>query len=120
MLKELTAEALLSCYGVPRFVMENGAKGREVIVSGKLGAQRAKSMKFKDGYMVSSGQPVKEYIYSTVRHVLLRQIKIMLDWDATGKLGPKTPFPDLLQCDSFYNLYWIVIMNPLYYCALSY
>jgi len=42
--------------------MESGAKGCEVIVSGKLRAQRAKSMKFKDGYMVSSGQPVNEYI----------------------------------------------------------
>ncbi|XLS81851.1 hypothetical protein HN51_047682 [Arachis hypogaea] len=56
-----------------RFVMKNGAKGCEVIVSGKLRAQRAKSMKFKDGYMISSGQPVKYYIDSAVRHVLLRQ-----------------------------------------------
>ncbi|MFS8031530.1 putative ribosomal protein S3 domain superfamily [Helianthus anomalus] len=37
---------------------------------------------------------------SAVRHVLLRQgvlgikVKIMLDWDPTGKLGPKTPLPD--------------------------
>lgn len=46
-----------------------------MIVSGKLRAQRAKSMKFKDGYMISSGQPVKEYIDSAVRHVLLRQVK---------------------------------------------
>ncbi|KAL4570019.1 hypothetical protein LXL04_025668 [Taraxacum kok-saghyz] len=61
----------------------------QVIVSGKLRAQRAKSVKFKDGYMVSSGQPVMEYI---VRHVLLRQVKIMLHWDPTGKLGPKTPY----------------------------
>ncbi|KAL6996924.1 hypothetical protein U1Q18_007048 [Sarracenia purpurea var. burkii] len=29
-------------------------------------------MKFKDGYMISSGQPVNEYIDSSVRHVLLR------------------------------------------------
>jgi hypothetical protein len=36
-----------ACYGVLRFVMESGAKGCEVIVSGKLRAQRAKSMKFK-------------------------------------------------------------------------
>lgn len=43
-------------------------------MSGKLRAQRAKSMKFKDGYMISSGQPVKEYIDSAVRHVLLRQV----------------------------------------------
>ncbi|XP_052113785.1 40S ribosomal protein S3 [Arachis duranensis] len=62
-----------ACYGVLRFVMENGAKGCEVIVSGKLRAQRAKSMKFKDGYMIFSGQPVKDYIDSAVRHVLLRQ-----------------------------------------------
>ena len=48
----------------------------QVIVSGKLRAQRAKSMKFKDGYMISSGQPVKEYIDSAVRHVLLRQVSL--------------------------------------------
>ena len=52
-----------------------GAKGCEVIVSGKLRAQRAKSMKFKDGYMVSSGNPVHEYIDSATRHVMLRQVR---------------------------------------------
>ncbi|KAL6285408.1 hypothetical protein ACE6H2_009798 [Prunus campanulata] len=89
-----------ACYGVLRFVMESGA--RDVIVSGKLRAQRAKSMKFKDGYMISSGQPVNEYIESAVRHVLLRQgvlgikVKIMLDWDPKGKQGPTTPLPDLV------------------------
>ena len=62
-----------ACYGVLRFVMESGAKGCEVIVSGKLRAARAKSMKFKDGYMVSSGQPARVFIDAAVRHVLLRQ-----------------------------------------------
>lgn len=52
----------------------------QVIVSGKLRAQRAKSMKFKDGYMISSGQPVKEYIDSAVRHVLLRQVSFFCHW----------------------------------------
>ncbi|KAL6005879.1 40S ribosomal protein S3-3 [Asimina triloba] len=91
-----------ACYGVLRFIMESGAKGCEVIVSGKLRAQRAKSMKLKDGYMISSGQPVNEYIDSAVRHVLLRQgvlgikVKIMLDWDPKGKQGPMTPLPDLV------------------------
>lgn len=46
-----------AAYGVLRFVMESGAKGAEVIISGKLRAQRAKAMKFKDGYMISTGQP---------------------------------------------------------------
>ena len=62
-----------ACYGVLRFIMESGAKGCEVIVSGKLRAQRAKAMKFKDGYMISSGQPVNDYIDGAVRHVMLRQ-----------------------------------------------
>jgi small subunit ribosomal protein S3e len=38
------------------------AKGCEVIVSGKLSQQRAKSMKFKKGYMISSGQAKKDYL----------------------------------------------------------
>jgi small subunit ribosomal protein S3e len=62
-----------ACYGVLRFVMENGARGCEVIVSGKLRAQRAKSMKFRDGYMIKSGQPHTEFTDFAVRHVLLRQ-----------------------------------------------
>ncbi|KAL5196606.1 hypothetical protein ABZP36_000118 [Zizania latifolia] len=91
-----------ACYGVLRFVMESGAKGCEVIVSGKLRAQRAKSMKFKDGYMISSGHPVNLYIDSAIRHVLLRQgvlgikVKIMLAWDPKGQQGPTTPLPDLV------------------------
>ncbi|KAM7476076.1 hypothetical protein LguiB_023319 [Lonicera macranthoides] len=67
-----------ACYGVLKFVMGSGAKGCEVVVSGKIRAQRAKSMKFKDGYMIASGQPVREYIDSAVRH------------------GPKTPLPDVV------------------------
>jgi len=62
-----------ACYGVLRFVMESGAKGCEVAVSGKLRAQRAKTMKFMEGYMISSGQPVKDYVQTAFRHVLLRQ-----------------------------------------------
>ncbi|CAI5984513.1 unnamed protein product [Closterium sp. NIES-64] len=89
-----------ACYGVLRFIMESNAKGCEVIVSGKLRAQRAKAMKFKDGYMISSGGPVREYIDSAVRHVMLRQgvlgikVKIMLPHDASGKAGVVRPLPD--------------------------
>ena len=62
-----------ACYGVLRFVMESGAKGCEVVVSGKLRAARAKSMKFTDGFMIHSGQPVRDFVDYAVRHVLLRQ-----------------------------------------------
>jgi len=92
-----------ACYGVVRFIMESGARGTEVIVSGKLRAQRAKSMKFRDGYMIKTGQPVKDYVDSATRHVLLRQgvlgvkVAIMLPHDPTGKLGPKKPQPDIVK-----------------------
>ena len=62
-----------ACYGVLRFIMESGAKGCEVVVSGKLRGQRAKSMKFVDGLMIHAGNPVREYVDTAVRHVLLRQ-----------------------------------------------
>jgi len=91
-----------ACYGVVRFVMESGAKGCEVIVSGKLRGQRAKCMKFKDGYFVSSGQPCRDFVETATRHVLMRMgmigisVKIMLPWDPEGKLGPKQPMPDVV------------------------
>nr|CAD7394361.1 unnamed protein product [Timema cristinae] len=53
-----------ACYGVLRFIMESGAKGCEVVVSGKL------------------------------RGVLGIKVKIMLPWDPNGKTGPKKPLPD--------------------------
>ncbi|KAL5460270.1 hypothetical protein EMCRGX_G033711 [Ephydatia muelleri] len=89
-----------ACYGVLRFIMESGAKGCEVIVSGKLRGQRAKSMKFVDGLLIHSGQPFNDFIDKAVTHVLLRQgvlgiqVKIMLPHDPTGKSGPKRPLPD--------------------------
>merc|ERR1712090_74848 len=89
-----------ACYGVLRFIMESGAKGCEVVVSGKLRGQRAKSMKFVDGLMIHSGEPTNVYVDCAVRHVHLRQgvlgikVKIMLPWDPTGKNGPRTPLPD--------------------------
>merc|ERR1712007_340521 len=91
-----------AAYGVVRFVMESGAKGCEVIVSGKLRAQRAKAMKFKDGYLISTGEPKKHYINEACRHVQLRQgmlgikIKILKPHDPEGLNGPKTLYPDII------------------------
>ncbi|KZV84180.1 ribosomal protein S3 C-terminal domain-containing protein [Exidia glandulosa HHB12029] len=82
--------------------MESGAKGCEVVVSGKLRAARAKSMKFTDGFMIHSGQPSRDFVDSAVRHVMLKQgvlgikVKIMKGWDPTGEQGPKKPLPDMV------------------------
>merc|ERR1719351_672954 len=89
-----------ACYGVLRFIMESGAKGCEVVVSGKLRGQRAKAMKFVYGLMIHSGDPCNDYVDTACRHVLLRQgvlgikVKIMLPWDPHGKMGPRKPLPD--------------------------
>jgi small subunit ribosomal protein S3e len=89
-----------ACYGVVRFIIENGAKGCEVLVSGKLRGQRAKGMKFVDGFMIHSGQPARDYVDRAIRHVLLRQgvvgiqVKIMRAFDPAGKVGPNKVLPD--------------------------
>lgn len=72
--------------------MESGAKGCEVVVSGKLRAARAKSMKFTDGFMIHSGQPARDFVDYAVRHVLLRQ----------GVLGIKVKMYDSDPCFCFH------------------
>lgn len=92
-----------ACYGVLRFIMENEARGCELTVSGKLRAQRAKTMKFRDGYMIKAGDPTRNYVDKAARHVLLRQgvlglsVKIMLPHDPSGKIGPKIAQPDVVK-----------------------
>lgn len=92
-----------AAYSVVRFIMEAGAKGCEVIVSGKLRAQRAKGMKFKEGYMIKTGEVANVYCQTAVRHVMMRQgvlgikVKIMLPHDPTGKNGPAQQLADIIE-----------------------
>merc|ERR1712154_738750 len=91
-----------ACYGVVRFVMEAEAKGVEVIVTGKLRGQRAKAMKFGDGYMIKTGNAGQVYTDTAVRHVLMRQgvigikVSIFLPHDPKGKQGPKISLDDVV------------------------
>eukprot|EP01132_Coremiostelium_polycephalum_P004943 gene4943-6160_t len=93
-----------ACYAILHQIMGKGAKGCEVTVSGKLRAQRAKSMKFRDGYMIKSGKPSDQYVDFACRHVLLRQgtlgvkVAIMLPYDPEGKNGGcRVPQPDVFE-----------------------
>lgn len=91
---------------VIRNMLNKGAKGCEVIISGKLRQQRAKSMKYKDGFMIHTGQPKRVYISSAVRHLELKQgimgikVKIMLPYNPDinkGKgFGVGVPLPDVI------------------------
>ena len=70
-----------------------GVKGCEVVVSGKLRQQRAKTVKYKQGYLISTGNPKREFLDVSIRHVLFKlgimgiKVKIMLPTDFTGKIG---------------------------------
>jgi len=91
-----------ACYGVLRFIMENGAKGCEITISGKLRGARAKSMKFRDGYMVKSGDAAKHYVDKATRHICLKQgvlgikVAITLPYDPTGRNGVSVIQPDVV------------------------
>lgn len=63
-----------ACYGVLRYIMDNGAKGCELVISGKMGQQRAKAMKFRAGYMIKSGDGVNHYVDYATRHIQLKQV----------------------------------------------
>ncbi|KAJ7926471.1 40S ribosomal protein S3 [Mycena leptocephala] len=67
-----------ACYDVLRFVMKSGAKGCEVVFSGKLRAARAKSMKFTDGFMIHTG-------LLGIKHE---------EYQPEGQTGPRKPLPD--------------------------
>merc|ERR1712190_348395 len=68
-----------------------------------LRAQRAKVMKFRDGYLISTGNPKVHYIQESVRHVLMRQgvlgvkVKIMLSYDPEGERGTSVMMPDKIM-----------------------
>lgn len=96
---------------VIRMMDQRGANGTEVIVSGKLRQQRAKSMKFRGGFMVHSGQPRITFIDTAVRHIELRQgimgvkVRIMLKYvepsqnsdNRNSPYGIDKPLPDVIK-----------------------
>jgi len=79
-----------------------GAKGCEIIISGKIRGQRAKSQKYKQGYLVSTGQPKLEFVDVSTRHVELRQgilgVKVKIMQDTERQVGKyKKIMPDAVK-----------------------
>lgn len=91
-----------ACYGVIRNVMENNAKGIEIVISGKLRAARAKAMKFRDGYMMKTGDNINHYVDTAVRHLKLKagvlgiKVIIMKPYDPTGRRGVSVKQADIV------------------------
>jgi small subunit ribosomal protein S3 len=75
-------------------VMEAGALGCEIVISGKLRTERARFEKFRAGYFPRCGEPALRYMKKAEAHVQLKpgmigvRVKIM---------PPDAQFPDKIQ-----------------------
>ncbi|MHA1792764.1 MAG: 30S ribosomal protein S3, partial [Promethearchaeota archaeon] len=58
-------------YGLLRRIMRAGAKGCEIIISGKITSQRARYQKMKQGIIIKCGEPVRDISYG-VAHAKLK------------------------------------------------
>jgi len=75
-------------------VMEAGALGAEIIISGKLRTERARYEKFRAGYLVKCGEPSLEYMQKAVVHV---QLKPGIFGIRVRIMPPDAKFPDKIQ-----------------------
>lgn len=75
-------------------VMNAGALGAEIIVSGKLRTERARFEKFRAGYLPKSGEPPLRYLQTAVIHVQLKPgifgVKVRI-------MPPNVQFPDKVE-----------------------
>jgi small subunit ribosomal protein S3 len=75
-------------------VMEAGALGAEIIISGKLRTERARHEKFRDGYIPKSGEPALKYLHKAELGVQLKPgifgVKVRI-------MPPEAKFPDQVQ-----------------------
>jgi len=75
-------------------VMEAGALGAEIIISGKLRTERARFEKFRDGYLPKSGEPALKYLHKAELDVQLKPgifgVKVRI-------MPPEATFPDKVE-----------------------
>lgn len=51
-----------AAYTTLRKIMEAGARGAQIVISGKITGERAKSVKFTDGYLKHCGEPARIFV----------------------------------------------------------
>jgi small subunit ribosomal protein S3 len=75
-------------------VIEAGALGIEIIISGKLRTERARYEKFRSGYLPKCGDPALKYMRKAEVHVQLKPgiygVKVRI-------MPPEAKFPDQIQ-----------------------
>ena len=88
-------------YSVLRRIMEAGAKGTEITISGKLSSQRARYQKFKDGVVTKCGEPVKTFVREGTSPAFMKpgvmgvRVVIMLPGELPDKI--KVKYPEIPQ-----------------------
>jgi len=75
-------------------VMEAGALGAEIIISGKLRTERARFEKFREGYLPRCGEPALKYMRKAETHV---QLKPGIFGIRVRIMPPDAKFPDKIQ-----------------------
>jgi len=75
-------------------VMEAGALGAEIIISGKLRTERARYEKFRAGYLPKCGDPALKYMRKAEVHV---QLKPGIFGVRVRIMPPDAKFPDKLE-----------------------
>lgn len=75
-------------------VMEAGALGAEIVISGKLRTERARFEKFRAGYLVKCGDPSLRYMQKAEVHV---QLKPGMFGVRVRIMPPDAIFPDKLK-----------------------
>lgn len=75
-------------------IMEAGALGAEIIISGKLRTDRSRYEKFRSGYLAKSGEPATKYMRKAALHVQLKPgilgVKVLI-------MPPEAKFPDQVE-----------------------
>jgi small subunit ribosomal protein S3 len=75
-------------------VMESGALGAEIVISGKLRTERARFEKFRAGYFPRCGEPALKYTRKAEVHV---QLKPGIIGVRVKLMPPDAQFPDKIQ-----------------------
>jgi len=75
-------------------VMEAGALGAEIVISGKLRTERARHEKFRAGYLPRCGDPPLRYMRKAEAHV---QLKPGIFGVRVRIMPPDAKFPDKIQ-----------------------
>ncbi|HXX87717.1 MAG TPA: 30S ribosomal protein S3 [Candidatus Acidoferrum sp.] len=77
-------------------VIEAGALGAEIVISGKLRTERARYEKFKSGYLPKCGDPPQKYMRKAEVHV---QLKPGMFGIRVRIMPPDAQFPDKIKIE---------------------